>query len=241
MLSWFATQLRKKLLQQTEHSRQLEVQLLQQEADHMQKLLQQEQATSQQCMAAAVEAQLALQHFHSELLQAISGEQPSSNSQGGSEKSWPRTALAIMISNLQNAAARELMRAQQFAARQDIAVQSDQLSSDWLHHVKSLPESVVMHALHHKAIAEAIVRIYIRALQQIELAWSQQQRQGRPGSGRHTVAAVTAGIISASAGAGADSCTYFDCMMAHYSQQQQGRQVSVQTYDASLWKDPQVG
>lgn len=246
MLSWFSNKLRKQLLQQTEKTTELEVQLLQQEADHVQQLIQQEQTVDQKCMTAASEARQAMSQVLSLLRQVSEGghndDYRHAIGDTGDMYQWLHDGIKKVTSSLQTIAEREVARADQIAARRSVAVQSDQpVAIDWLRHVTSLPTSAVAQTLHDKAIAEAIVRIYIRALHQFEAAWviEQQQRQCRPGSSRGSVP----GAVSVSgSGQSGDSSTLFDCMMGHYSQQQQqhNRQVQIQAHDASLWRDPQV-
>jgi hypothetical protein len=337
MLSYFSNQLRKQLLQQTERSAQLELQLLQQEAQQLKLMHQQEDAATRQCMAAAAEASAALQQVLADLRQVMSGEDPPgveaaaaaaaaadtevaagvedsnrgeraegttvgeataaaagvmesrpTDSRGGINKTsqvasssgagsgaysnweagvgtaaagpeqqhaagckrsgWLQTAVSTMIGNLQTVTADAVARAELIAARQEVAVQSDETQQiDWLRYVASFPVGGIAHQLHEKAVAEAIVRIYIRALHQLEACWvqEQQQRQGRPNSSRPVGSAgldAAAVAAAAAAGAGAGVSTLFEAMMGHYSQQQQqhGQQKALQVYNASLWKDPQV-
>jgi hypothetical protein len=326
VLSYFSNQLRKQLLQQTERSAQLELQLLQQEAQQLKLMHQQEDAATRQCMAAAAEASAALQQVLADLRQVMSGEDPpsieaaakkeaaagsaDSSSQevveGGSSAEaaaagsgvgvlhsrrvddcgvvsssshmdsssdasssissnweagvgsaaagpkeqqaagrkragWLHTAVNTMIGNLHSVAADALARAELIAARQEVAVQSDETQQmDWLRFVTSVPAGAITHQLHEKAVAEAIVRIYIRGLHQLEASWVHelQQRQGRPNSSRPV---GSAGLDPAAAGVGGGVSTLFEAMVGHYSQQQQhGQHKAWQVYDASLWKDPQV-
>jgi hypothetical protein len=327
VLSYFSNQLRKQLLQQTERSAQLELQLLQQEAQQIKAMHQQEDAATRQCMAAAAEASAALQQVLADLRQVMSGEDaPSSNTDaaepaagasgsygvhdgsnnaetaadaaaaagsgspandsnltvsstigaastsdsssevnswsittsapaesaeqqqqqqqdaaGRKRTGWLHTAVSTMIGNLQTVAAEAVARAELIAARQEVAVQSDETQqNEWLRYVTSIPAAGNTHTLHEKAVAEAIVRIYIRALHQLEAAWTHelQQRQGRPSSS-HALGSAGLDAAAAAAGPGGGAGTLFEAMMGHYSQQQ-GQQRAWQVYDASLWKDPQV-
>ncbi|WIA29156.1 hypothetical protein OEZ86_011667 [Tetradesmus obliquus] len=193
VLSYFSNQLRKQLLQQTERSAKLELQLLEQEAQQLKAMQQQEDAATRQCMAAAAEASAALQQVLADL-------------------------------------------------RQEVAVQSDETQqTEWLHYVTSIQAGGTTHMLHEKAVAEAIVRIYIRALHQLEATWVHelQQRQGRPSSSRAAGSAGLDATAAAAAGPGGGVGTLFEAMMGHYSQQQHSQQRAWQVYDASLWKDPQ--
>jgi hypothetical protein len=314
VLSYFSNQLRKQLLQQTERSAQLELQLLQQEAQQLKLMHQQEDAATRQCMAAAAAASAALQQVLADLRQVMSGEDTpgdestaaaesvhssrgeavagiaedaaaaasaavcnsgqvdgcgvlsscvansstSSNYEAGvgstaagpgeqqaagrKRSNWLHTAVNTMIGNLHSAAADALARAELIASRQEIAVQSDETQQmDWLRFVTSAPASAITHQLHEKAVAEAIVRIYIRGLHQLEASWVHelQQRQGRPNSSRPV---GSAGLDPAAGGVGGGVSTLFEAMVGHYSQQQQqhGQHKAWQVYDASLWKDPQV-
>jgi hypothetical protein len=336
VLSYFSNQLRKQLLQQTERSAQLELQLLQQEAQQLKAMQQQEDAATRQCMAAAAEASAALQQVLADLRQVMSGEDtPTSgvtaaaaaaaSSESGTLKGsrdiksaeqqqvpaaapscsagstnpaidsiqgssitsgalssahiddalggcntdgsaaagdavekqqhdaagrkrsgWLHTAVSTMIGNLQTVAAEAVARAELIAARQEVAVQSDETQqTDWLRYVTSIQAGSITHMLHEKAVAEPIVRIYIRALHQLEASWVHelQQRQGRPSSSRAVGSAgldAAAAAVAAAAGPGGGVVSLFEAMMGHYSQQQHGQQRTWQVYDASLWKDPQV-
>jgi hypothetical protein len=328
VLSYFSNQLRKQLLQQTERSAQLELQLLQQEAQQLKLMHQQEDAATRQFMAAAAEASAALQQVLADLRQVMSGEEPpgseaaaekeaaartadssrveladsstnveaeayttsagvhsrhvdgggatsksshvgccwhsgassstSSNWEAGvgsaaagpgeqhaagrKRSGWLHTAVNTMIGNLHSVAADALARAELIAARQEVAVQSDDTQQmDWLRYVTSVPAGAITHQLHEKAVAEAIMRIYIRGLHQLEASWLHelQQRQGRPNSSRPV---GSAGLDpAAAAGVAGGVSTLFEAMVGHYSQQQQhGQHKAWQVYDASLWKDPQV-
>lgn len=318
MLSWFTNQLRKKLLQQAEHSAQLEVQLLQQEAQYLHLLQQQEEATCKQCMAAAAEASQAMRQLldgleealyggeaecgavdavitcsstdcrsnttshdsnssssssQAQWLECLSGLPAGAGTAAGSgdpraanagvgaaassrvvvarsksrpQSSWLHKAVGTMIRNLQHVAAAAAARAELIAARQDVAVQSDEpLQAEWMRYIAAVSGSAAAtNALHQKAIAEAIVRIYVRGLHQLEATWAHelQQRQGRPGS-RMSGYAAGDGAGLASGGPGGGVSSLFETMMAHYTQQQHGQhgqRQAWQMYDASLWKDPQV-
>ncbi|WIA09082.1 hypothetical protein OEZ85_008495 [Tetradesmus obliquus] len=265
VLSYFSNQLRKQLLQQTERSAKLELQLLEQEAQQLKVMQQQEEAATRQCMAAAADASAALQQVLADLRQVMSGEDaPGSNdtataaaaaaaaaassaygahegssSEGaaaqmqndddaascsagatsaGSDSTvvssitagatstanadsaqrgwnidgreapdsveqkqgvagrkrsgWLHTAVSTMIGDLQTVAAEAVARAELIASRQEVAVQSDETQqTEWLHYVTSIHAGGITHMLHEKAVAEAIVRIYIRALHQLEATW----------------------------------------------------------------------
>lgn len=156
---------------------------------------------------------------------------------------WLHTAVSTMIGNLQTVAAEAVARAELIASRQEVAVQSDETQqTEWLHYVTSIQAGGTTHMLHEKAVAEAIVRIYIRALHQLEATWVHelQQRQGRPSSSRAAGSAGLDATAAAAAGPGGGVGTLFEAMMGHYSQQQHSQQRAWQVYDASLWKDPQV-
>ncbi|KAF6266601.1 hypothetical protein COO60DRAFT_5507 [Scenedesmus sp. NREL 46B-D3] len=153
-----------------------------------------------------------------------------------------------MIGNLRIVAAEAVARAEVIAARQEVAVQSDDTQQmEWLQYVTSVPAVSTARQLHEKAVAETIVRIFIRALHQLEASWAHglQQRQERPNSSRAVGSAgldPAAVAAAAAAGLGGVVSTLFEAMMGHYSQQQQqqhGQQRAVQVYDASLWRDPQ--
>lgn len=259
------------------HIAQLEVQLLQQEARHLQQLQASEQAVSGQCMAAAAEAAAALQAALHELTQAMAGPtqdgkdsnaaaacatgmqksagdsigRSASNEAGTTSgtvsvsleqpqqqqahqqhqqqpKSWLGSVVLEMLANMQSMVDQAQARAALLAARQSVGVQSDEaLPSQWLAFLRGLPDAAVVQPLHLRAASEAILRIYMRGLGQLEATPSLQRQQGWGAGGGATL-------------------TVFDLLMAHYTlptqqpqQQQQGR-LGVQPYSAALWKDPQV-
>jgi hypothetical protein len=249
MLSNLCQQLHKQLLQEAERCASLEVELLEQQAQQLQALTEREQSICLQCMETAADSVQTLQHILKQLQQVWQetlGEGQAAavrtSLDGGTDLSsltdtavarqhcWMQGAMAAMLTDLRMIAADAAARAQLVAARQEVAIQSDApVQPDWLCFLARLPELSVTHALHPKAVAEAIVRIYLRALHQQGERWQQEQliRQ-RP-----------AGLEQQLAGGGS---TLLDVMMEHYSQQQreQLRGSSLLTYDAALWKDPEV-
>jgi vacuolar-type H+-ATPase subunit I/STV1 len=222
---------------------QLEVQLLQQEVTHLQQLQASEEAVSGQCLGAAAKAVAALQAALQDLQQAMaSPPEDSSAEEAGSAEAhpqqqeqeqqqpkWLSQTAAEMLSNMQTMLDQAQARARLIAARQSVGVQSDEaLPSQWLAFLRSLPDAAVAQLLHLKAASEAILRIYMRGLSQLESTPSLQRHQGW-GSG----------------GAGGGVLSVFDLLMAHYTlpsqqQQQQPGRLSMQPYSAALWKDPQV-
>lgn len=161
-------------------------------------------------------------------------EQQESIQLEGRPKRWLSRAAAEMLGNTQVMLDQLQARARLVAARQHVGVQSDEaMQSQCLRFIRGLPDAAVPQPLHLKAASEAVLRIYMRGLSQLE-AQSQQQRQQAPGG--------AAGL----GGSGGSVLTVFDLLIAHYTppsalqhQQQHGR-LSVQPYSAALWKDPQV-
>lgn len=151
----------------------------------------------------------------------------------GRPKRWLSRAAAEMLGNMQVMLDQLQARAQLIAARQHVGVQSDEaMQSQWLCFIRGLPDAAVPQPLHIKAASEAVLRIYMRGLSQLE-AQSQQQRQQAPGA------------AAGPGGSGGSVLTVFDLLMAHYTppsalQQQHHGRLSVQPYSAALWKDPQV-
>lgn len=183
-------------------------------ADSMQQGLEHSASRNSSSNGAARSGQVAA---HIEQLEQEQQQQP---------KKWLSSTIAQMLCNMQTLVDEAQARAHLIAARQNVGVQSDEaLPSQWLAFLRSLPDAVVAQPLHLKAASEAILRLYMRGLQQLESTPSLQRQQGW-GSG----------------GVGRAALTVFDLLMAHYTlpaQQQPGR-LSVQPYSAALWKDPQV-
>lgn len=144
--------------------------------------------------------------------------------------SWLGSVVSEMLANMQSMVDQAQARAALLAARQSVGVQSDEaLPSQWLAFLRGLPDAAVVQPLHLRAASEAILRIYMRGLGQLEATRSLQRQQGWGAGGGATL-------------------TVFDLLMAHYTlptqqpqlqQQQQGR-LGVQPYSAARWKDPQV-
>eukprot|EP00775_Hariotina_reticulata_P013679 gene13679-13801_t len=250
MLSTLCQKLHQQLLQEAERCASMEVELLQHQAQQLQALTEREQSFSQQCMETVADSVQILQHMLAQLQEvwqegsgggqaaaaadttALNGgsDLPGlTDTVAGKQHGWMQGAMAAMLKDLRGMAAEAEARAQLFAARQDVAVQSDApVQPEWLCFLARLPGLSVTHALHPKAVAEATVRIYLRALHQQGERWQQEQhiRQG------------PAGLVQQ---LGGGSSTLLDVMMEHYSQQQreQQRSSALLTYDAALWKDPE--
>lgn len=193
--------------------------------------------------AAAAAADESASQLGSSSAGATSGETTSSNDSGqdaGQQqqpqpKRWLREAAAEVLSGMQLVVERTQARAALVAARQNVGVQSDealQSEAQWLAFLRSLPDAAVAQPLHLKAASEAILRIYMRGLSQLE----------GPGTGLGGLQRQLGGVLGPGGGA---AVTVFDLLMAHYTppaQQQQGQgRLLTRPYSAALWRDPQVG
>jgi hypothetical protein len=150
-------------------------------------------------------------------------------------KKWLSRVAGEMVSTMQVVLDEAQARARLVAARQSVGEQSDEaLQSQWVAFLRAVPDAVVAQPLHLKAASEAILRMYMRGLSQLETHALQRQQ----------------GMLSVgSLGTGGPVLTVFDLLMAHYTlpaqhaaaQHQQHAQVVVMPYSAALWRDPQVG
>jgi hypothetical protein len=236
------------LRQQQAAAAKLELQLLQQEAAHLQQLHAREAAVSEACMSVARDAAAALASGLQELQLALAGTHDPGAS-GGPETGSPRHRwlhgiVQALLSNVQRCAAHAQATAALRAARRCVGMQSDEpQQAQWLQWLQSLPDVVVAQPLAPRAAAEAVVRVYLRGLSQLEvqgLLVQQQQPSPAAAAGGSGVGAV--GSVSVS-GSGSMP-TLFDTLMQHYALPQapgsrQGGRLAVQAHSAALWQDPQ--
>jgi hypothetical protein len=244
-------ELQAELGQQQHKTAGLELQLLLQEAAHLQELQAREAAVGEACLLVAGEATAALaaalqglQHTLAGPADSASGDAAADGCQAGSNvvpqqpdshptASWLRGTAQCMLANVQLLVGDAQARAVLQAARQSVGAQSNEpLQQQWLLLLAALPDAAVAQPLSAKAAAEAIVRIYARGLATL--------MEGRQPVG--AAAAMAAGLFSMSG----STQTLFDVLLSHYSPQQQHQQqvatselrnLAVQPYNASLWQD----
>lgn len=189
MLIWYIDQLQSKFLKQTECCAQLEIQLLLQQAQHLEQLLAVEQHYAEHLAQVSQESMTAMQAALKQItpITAIDlpemlsscgvGSTDPSNATAGGQATLVSTfeQLVSVITSLQD---QERARQALIAARQEKGVQSEQqIQADWLDFIRRLPLTPPSHALHQKAINETIVRLYSRAIQDLEHSLHVLQRQ----------------------------------------------------------------
>lgn len=236
VLSSLACQLHHKLLQQREASVQLEVQMLQQEAQHLQALVQHQAGCADHALAA--EARGALSQVLAGLRQLVHGGGDDAAAANDEQQLQPAAEgwLRQAVASMQQLAAQATAQAQLVAARREAGVQSDEaVQTDWQRCIAQLPSGPMQHALSHKAVAEAITRIHMRALRQLEGGGPEQVQQ-QQGLGWSQAGAASLPAPAQQLGCGAASSTIFDAMSAHYSSQH-SNDGDVQLYDATLWQE----
>ena len=166
-----------------------------------------------------------------------------------------------LMAKVQNLAKAHAVQQEKKAARQDKEMQSDApLQYEWLEFIQELPPGPPAHVMNHKAVVEAVVRIYIRGLHEVEEQLCGMKSEGDYSDGATGAGFGTArvGLLAAMATAGGSSSTLFDVLMAHYASSQsrssghhlqqhsggstcssRNATAAVAGYQASFWQDQQ--
>jgi hypothetical protein len=166
-----------------------------------------------------------------------------------------------LMSKVQHLAKAHAIQEERKAARQDQEVQSDApVQHEWLKFIQQLPLGPPAHVMNHKAVVEAIVRIYIRGLHELEAQLLGPMQEGGNSDGgvtARTYGSCRVGLLASVTSAAGSSSALFEVLMGHYAGNQSrgsghhlqhgsgstgsstAATAAVAGYNASFWQDMQ--